>query len=91
MAEGQKNSRVQAQNIVIESRKKIAVTGVLDVPRFSDTAIMLKTQLGKLSIKGSDFRITKLDVDNGLAEIEGMVNSVDYSGGLPKKVFGRGR
>ena len=85
--EEKKTMRARSQNMVIESRRKVSITGVLDVPRFSETTVILKTDLGKVVIKGTGFRVTRLDLDNALAEFEGTVNSVDYAGRSAKKVF----
>ena len=72
--------RPRNQNIMLENRKKMSITGVLDVLRFADTNIIMKTDLGQLVVKGSALRIIKLDLDNTLVEIEGLVDNIDYSG-----------
>lgn len=90
MAEERKSARQKMQNIMVENRKHMTVTGVLDVPKFTENAVLLKTELGKLIIRGNNFRITKLDVENGLADIEGNINSFEYAGKALGKVFGHG-
>lgn len=69
------------QNIFIENRKSAAITGVQDVIRFNDDVVALKTELGQLTIKGNNLKITKLDVENGNVEIIGAVQNVSYANG----------
>jgi len=72
--------RPRNQNIMIENRKKMSITGVSDVLRFADNNVIMKTDLGQLVVKGSSLRIVKLDLENTLVEIEGLIEAVDYSG-----------
>ena len=69
------------QNIFVENRKSAAITGVQDVIRFNDDVVALKTELGQLTIKGSNLKITKLDVENGNIEITGVIQNVGYANG----------
>ena len=51
------------QNIVLENREKLSISGVLDVLSFDDQIIIVETELGLLTIKGEDLRINKLSID----------------------------
>lgn len=57
------NEENKVQNINIESRNKITVTGVIDVECFDENSITLTTTLGTLLIKGNDIKIEKLNLD----------------------------
>ena len=48
------------QNIVLENREKLTLTGILDVFSFDDQIIIIETELGLLTIKGNDLKINKL-------------------------------
>ena len=67
-------------NLCLENRRKLSLTGVVEVVNFSDKQIVLNTNLGGLNIKGEDLKMTKLDVQNGDIIIIGKINSFVYSG-----------
>ena len=72
-------------NIVLESRKKLTLTGVEEVISFDDEKILLNTKLGFLTIKGSELKMNKLDVQNGDVIIVGNISSIVYSSKEVKK------
>lgn len=72
-------------NLVLENRKRLALTGVVEVISFNETVIMLNTCLGSMTIKGEGLRMNKLDVQNGEVMIVGTINSCIYSGVEIKK------
>ena len=45
------------QNIVLENREKLNITGIVDVLSFDDQIIIIETELGLLTIKGEDLKI----------------------------------
>ena len=45
------------QNLILENREKLNVSGVLDVLSFDDQIIIVETSLGLLTIKGEDLKI----------------------------------
>ncbi|MGL5353498.1 MAG: sporulation protein YabP [Clostridium sp.] len=72
-------------NITLENRNRLTLTGVLEVISFDDEKILLNTNLGSLTIKGSELKMNKLDVQNGDVIIVGKVGSMVYSGKELKK------
>ncbi|MBE6050098.1 MAG: sporulation protein YabP [Clostridium sp.] len=76
---------IKKSNISLENRKKLILTGVIEVIEFSDKEITLSTNLGNLNVKGENLKIDKLDVQNGDVIIRGSVNSIIYSGKGIKK------
>lgn len=67
------------QNLILENREKLTITGVLDVLSFDDQIIIVDTQLGLLTIKGEDLRINKLSIDSSEVIVEGEVFNLGYS------------
>lgn len=67
------------QNLVLENREKLSVSGVLDVLSFDDQVVIIETELGLLTIKGEDLRINKLSIDTSEVVVEGDVYSMNYS------------
>ena len=67
------------QNIVLENRKNLSITGVKDVLSFDDKIVIVDTMLGILTIKGDDLRINKLSLDTTEVTIDGTISSIIYS------------
>ena len=66
-------------NLLLESRKKLQITGVLEVIRFNEEDILLNTKLGTLLIKGENLKMNKLDIQAGEVYIVGSIDSFAYS------------
>ena len=56
-----------------------SLSGVLDVISFDLKEILLETEQGMLTIKGSDLHINRLSVEKGDVEIEGKLDAFLYS------------
>jgi len=67
------------QNLVLENREKLTVTGVLDVLSFDDQMVIVETELGLLTIKGEGLRINKLSIDTSEVIVEGEIYNLSYS------------
>ncbi len=76
------------QNLILENRKKLSISGVEDVLSFDDQIVILETSLGMLTVKGEDLRINKLSIDTTEVIIEGEMNSFNYSEKQDKKASG---
>jgi len=71
--------------MTLENRKKISLNGVLEVVSFNDEQIVLKTNLGGLTVKGSELKMNKLDVQNGDIIIIGSIDAFYYNNEQPKR------
>lgn len=78
MEENKKTSN-SIQNIILENREKLNVTGIIDVLSFDDQIIIVETDLGLLTIKGENLRISKLSVDTSDFMVDGYITSLNYS------------
>ncbi len=67
------------QNLILENRGKLSISGVLDVLSFDNQVIMVETELGLLTIKGEGLRITKLSIDTSEVIVEGNISYLAYS------------
>lgn len=79
-------------NIIVENRKKFALSGIKDIVNFDEENIMLDTALGKLAIKGSNLQITNFNNESGDLNGEGRIHAVIYTvqesnGGFFSKLF----
>lgn len=83
------------QNLILENREKLSISGVLDVLSFDDQIVILETELGLLTVKGENLRINKLSLDTAEVIIDGEIYNLGYSekdlsqksGGFLGKIF----
>ncbi len=76
------------QNIILENRKKLNVSGVKDVLSFDDQVVIIETELGLLTVKGDNLKINKLNIDASEVIVEGNINNLSYSESQSKKESG---
>ena len=67
------------QNLILENRGKLSVSGVNDVLSFDDQVVIVDTELGLLTVKGENIRINKLSLDTSEVIVEGEISSLVYS------------
>ncbi len=67
------------QNLILENRGKLSISGVLDVLSFDDQVVILETELGLLTVKGENIRINKLSIDTSEVIVEGDISYLAYS------------
>ena len=67
------------QNVILENRNKLSISGVNDVLSFDDQIVILETDLGMLTVKGDDLRINKLSIDTSEVVVEGNIYNLSYS------------
>lgn len=84
MAEEKRILKMQ-HNIIMENRKNLTVTGVMDIDSFDESTVVVFTEQGELTIKGENLHINKIDVDSGDLMMEGDVDSLAYSDNQPQK------
>ncbi len=79
MIEEKKISKPKIQNLILENREKLSISGVIDVESFNDECVIADTELGVLIVRGEDLHINKLNLDNSELNIEGEIVSCEYS------------
>ena len=83
------------QNLILENRNKLSISGVKDVLSFDDQVIIMETELGLLTVKGEKLKINKLSIDTSEVIVEGEITTLSYNnhskkeqeGGLFGKIF----
>ena len=80
------------QSLVLEDRRRLALTGVEDVDSFDDKTVVIKTVQGRLTIYGEGLKMGKFNVATGELSLEGNVAAMCYAdggrkGGRLAKVF----
>ena len=69
----------RAHTVQLLSRKEGNLTGVEKVISSSETALVLATADGGLTVCGSGLKINHFDAGDGTLRFEGTVNSLKYS------------
>lgn len=67
------------QNLILENRNKLSISGVKDVLSFDDQVVIMETELGLLTVKGENLKINKLSIDTSEVIVEGEINTLSYS------------
>jgi len=75
----------RAGNISIENRERINVTGISDVDSFNDAEILVITDDGRLTIFGQGLHIAKLDLDEGVLAVDGLIGGIEYTDTIDKQ------
>ena len=80
-----------AQNIILENRQRMSISGVEEVLAFDERIVEMKTALGELRVQGEELRVEKLTVDDGELVICGHIAAVAYAEpamSLRQRLFG---
>ena len=65
--------------VIMENREKITVSAVEDIESFDEEKVVIICDDGTMTVSGENFRINKLNVDDGQLEIDGIINEIAYS------------
>ena len=79
MVEDKKTLKPKQQNLTLENRERLNISGVIDVESFNDECVIVETELGVLAVRGEDLRISKLNLDSSELNVEGDIISLEYS------------
>lgn len=80
--------KTRPHNITLEGRERLAITGVKDVTSFDDNTVVLDTEAGGLTVKGTDLHINRLSLEDGNLFVEGYIISCVYSDRIDVKKTG---
>ena len=62
----------------LNERKKLTMTGALEVISFDETYVVLKTALGTLTVQGSGLQLKQLTPEGGNVAVEGEISVLSY-------------
>lgn len=87
-----KNKVSVPHNIILEGRRMLRVSGVSDVDSYDEQTVIAFTDMGELTVRGEDIRISKLNTDTGELSLEGNFYALSYAdntkqGGFFSKIF----
>lgn len=62
----------------LKERGALTMTGVTEVVSFDDTAVVLRTTLGTLTVQGRELQLKTLSLDGGQVAVDGTVSALVY-------------
>ena len=77
--------------LTLNERKNLTMTGVTEVLRFEESAVVLQTALGTAVIQGQDLKLKTLSLEGGQMAVEGKISGISYEeprvGGLWQRLW----
>lgn len=77
--------------LTLNERKSLTMTGVTEVVSFDETAVMLKTSLGLLTVQGQELKLKTLSLEGGQVAVDGHIFALTYEepreGGLWQRLW----
>lgn len=67
-----------SENLSLCNRKYLKIEGVVEINSSSETFLNIKLKDTNLNICGQNMHITRLDINTGILEVDGLVNSIKY-------------
>ena len=64
--------------LTLNERKSLTMTGVTEVVSFDETAVVLKTSLGLLTVQGQELKLKTLSLEGGQMAVEGHISALVY-------------
>jgi sporulation protein YabP len=64
--------------LALNERKNLTMSGVTEVVSFDETAVVLKTSLGLLTVQGQELKLKTLSLDGGQVAVDGMISALIY-------------
>ena len=65
-------------SLTLDGRKKLTMTGVTEVVSFDDGYVVLRTELGMLTVQGTGLRLKTLSTDGGQMAVTGEISLLSY-------------
>ena len=78
MSEQEKDKIKQNHVVTIDNRKKMMLTGLVEVVSATDKTVLAKTGDKQVSVLGGDLRVVKLSLEEGILILEGTIDSLKY-------------
>jgi len=62
----------------LSQRGQLTMTGVTEVVSFDDTAVILQTSLGNLTVQGQGLQLKNLSLEGGQVAVDGQISALIY-------------
>ena len=64
--------------LTLNERKNLTMTGVTEVVSFDETAVVLRTALGLLTVQGQGLKLKTLSLEGGQVAVDGEISALVY-------------
>ena len=64
--------------LTLNERRQLTMTGVTEVVSFDDTSVVLRTNMGVLTVHGKELQLKNLSLDGGQVAVDGEVSALIY-------------
>ena len=87
-----KDKKFNLSKLILDNRKLLSLTGVERIIGANENRVTLVAAGDGITILGVNMHVTKLDIEEGIIELEGTVNEIKYTGyrgktSLLKRIF----
>ena len=79
MEDEKRNLPARAQNLILEGRRRLSVSGVDEVLAFDESSVVMRTALGELTVHGEELKVENLAVDSGDLTVTGKINALLFA------------
>ena len=79
--------------LTLNERRQLTMNGVTEVVSFDDTSVVLRTNMGVLTVHGKELQLKNLSLDGGQVAVDGHISALIYEeprqgGGWLSRLFG---
>lgn len=67
-----------SESLSLINRKNIKLEGIVEINSSSETLLSVKLKDTILTITGQNMHISKLDINTGILEVDGVISSIKY-------------
>lgn len=77
--------------LTLNERKNLTMSGVAEVVSFDESAVVLRTGLGTLTVQGQELKLKTLSLEGGQMAVDGHISALIYEepreGGLWQRLW----
>ena len=79
--------------LTLNERRQLTMSGVSEVVSFDDTAVVLRTAMGVLTVQGEGLQLKNLSLEGGNVAVDGSIAALHYeeprqAGSWARRLFG---
>lgn len=75
----EKMKQKRSHKMHMEDRRKLEMTGISDVISFDLNKVILESDYGVITIKGTNLHVNRLSVEKGELDVDGNIQAFEYS------------
>jgi len=93
MATAEEKTLEAPHRLTLDARRRLSMTGVVEVESFDEEQVVLATTKGQLVIRGRGLHLQQLSLEGGQVTVDGDVDMLEYeqeppAGGFFARLFG---